>query len=92
MGRLTNHRGAPVGKHERDALRYRSRRPYDADGTLHVGCGRQRTLHVETFLPLGKYNIARLKGGFQRLLADAQGNCMAISDGQQRHFDTRSGS
>ena len=46
----------------------------------------------ETFLPLGKYNIARLKGGFQRLLADAQGNCMAISDGQQRHFDTRSGS
>ncbi len=46
----------------------------------------------ETSLPLGKYNIARLKGGFQRLLADAQEDCMAISDGQQRHFDTRNGS
>ena len=46
---------------------------------------------LETSLPFGKYNIARLKGGFQRLLADAQGDCMAISDGQKRHFDTRDG-
>ena len=39
-----------------------------------------------------KYNIARLKGGFQRLLEDAQEDCMAISDGKARHFDTRNSS
>ena len=47
---------------------------------------------LETSLPLVTYNAARSKGGFQRLLADAQEDFMAVSDGQKRHFDTRNGS